>query len=89
MKWIILLFLIALLAAIFVTRYKKQINGAILLWKTLQNPPEKQIKNNENPGEVPLVKCADCGTWIPQTNALNLDSKIFFCSHNCLEKTYK
>ncbi len=89
MKWIILLFLLFLLAVIFVTRFRKQINGVIILWKTLQKPPENQIKNKENEREVPLVKCADCGTWIPQTTALITDSKRFFCSQNCLRKAVK
>lgn len=89
MKWIILLFLFSMLVVIFVVRFRKQINGAIILWKTLQKPPEKQIKNSVNLREVPLVKCRDCGTWIPQTNALSVDSRRFFCSQTCLEKAVK
>ncbi len=89
MKWIIILFLLFLLVVIFAVRFRKQINGGIILWKTLQKPPEKQIEKRENSREVPLVKCRDCGTWIPQTTALNFNSKIFFCSQNCLEKAVK
>ncbi len=89
MKWIILLFLFFFLVVIFVVRFRKQINGAVLLWKSLQKPPEKQINNKENLREVPLVKCRDCGTWIPQTTALNSDSNSFFCSQNCLKKAVK
>jgi hypothetical protein len=52
-------------------------------------PLEKQIEKQENLNDVALVKCAKCGTWIPQKNALNLRSKIFYCSANCMESAVK
>lgn len=93
MKWIILLFLLFLIIAFITTRYRKQINSLILLLKMIEdkNLPETKAEKQilENPKEVPLVKCADCGTWTPQSNALNFRSEIYFCSTNCKEKAEK
>jgi Ca2+/Na+ antiporter len=87
MKWLVLLVLLFLLFVFITTRYRKQINAAIYLWKSLQNPSEekteKKFENREDLKEVSLVKCADCGTWIPQKTALNIKSEIFFCSKKC------
>jgi len=38
-------------------------------------------------GEKKLVRCASCGTWIPEDRALNLKSGMaIYCSPECLEK---
>lgn len=91
MKWLFILFLLAALGVFFAVRYRKQIQVAIYVWKMFRKmrqadkPAEKQIEKSENLGEVPLVKCAKCGTWTSQKNAMNLRSKIFYCSANCME----
>lgn len=91
MKWIIILSLLIIVWMFVVVRFRKQIQTAIYLWKVFQSmrKPNKTIKkpneNVKNLGEVPLIKCSKCGTWIPQANALNLRSKISYCSANCME----
>lgn len=95
MKWIILTFLIFLLVVLAVNRYRKQINGAIRFWKMLQNDlpqekvAEKKIVEKEDKKEFQLIKCSACGTWIPQNNAINLNSKIYVCTADCMEKAVK
>jgi hypothetical protein len=38
-------------------------------------------------GEKRLVRCAGCGTWIPEDRALNLKKGTnVYCSPECLEK---
>ena|SRR5436189_5487732 len=38
-------------------------------------------------GANKLVRCASCGTWIPEDRALNLRSgSTIYCSPECLEK---
>lgn len=91
MKWIIILGLLIVVWMFVIVRFRRQIQTAIYLWKLFQSArqPNRVVKKpNENEKalrEVPLVKCSKCGTWTPQTAALNLRSKTFYCSTNCME----
>lgn len=95
MKWLIILGLLAALWIFVAVRYRKQLQTVIYVWKMfrkmrqMSKPAEKQIAKQENLSDVPLVKCTKCGTWLPQKNALNLRSKIFYCSTNCMESAVK
>lgn len=95
MKWLIILGLLFILWTFVVVRYRRQIQTAIYVWKMFRKmrqagkPTEKQIGKQESLGQASLVKCSKCGTWIPQKNALNLRSKIFYCSANCMESAVK
>ncbi len=92
MKWLILLLLFAGLSVIIATRYRRQIQTGIYVWKMFKKmrqtgkPIEKQIEKKESANDVQLIRCAKCGTWISQKNALQLRSKTFFCSTKCMEK---
>jgi Sec-independent protein translocase protein TatA len=91
MKWLILLLLIVIAVVWIAARYRRQIQTAIYLLQMFRKMrgadkgTEKQIRNIENSKNVPLVRCAKCGTWIPQTKALNLRSKAVYCSTVCME----
>ena len=95
MKWLIILGLLFAVCVLIAVRYRKQIQTAIFMWKMFRKmrqagkPVEKQIDKQENLSEVALVKCAKCGTWTSKKNALNLRSKIFYCSANCMESAVK
>lgn len=95
MKWLIILGLLFAVCILIAFRYRRQIQTAIYVWKMFRKmrqaskPAEKQIAKQENSVDVALVKCAKCGTWIPQKNAMNLRSKIFYCSANCMESAVK
>jgi hypothetical protein len=40
-----------------------------------------------NSGENKLVRCAGCGTWIPEDRAIRLKAGLAnYCSAECLEK---
>lgn len=92
MKWLIILVLFLVLTAMIAVRFRRQITAAIQLYKMLRQirnqgkPPEKKIDKQTVAKNAMLVRCARCGTWTPQKNALNLQSKIFYCSSNCMEK---
>ncbi|MBA3633139.1 MAG: hypothetical protein H0W58_10090 [Acidobacteria bacterium] len=94
-KLLILILLILVLAAIIAWRYRRQIQTALYLWRMfrkmrqMDKPPEKRIEKQENAKDLQLIRCAKCGTWIPQKNALNLRSKTFYCSANCMEQAVK
>lgn len=92
MKWLILLGLILLVGIIVVSRYRRQIQTAMYVWRMFRKmrqagkTEEKQIETKENSKDVSLIRCGKCGTWIPKNKALSLRSGIYFCSTNCLEK---
>ena len=92
MKWLILLILFLILTAIIAVRYRRQITVGIEIFKMFRQlknqakPQEKKLDKKAADKSVPLVRCARCGTWTPQTSALNLRSKTFYCSANCMEK---
>lgn len=92
MKWLILLALLFVLLALFVSRYRRQIQTALYFWRMVKKmrqmnrTEEKQIDKKETAGNTELVRCSKCGKWTPQVNALKLRSKTFFCSANCMEK---
>jgi hypothetical protein len=95
MKWLIILGLLFAVCVLIAVRYRRQIQTAIYVWKMFRKmqqaskPSEKQNSKQENSSDVPLVKCAKCGTWLPQKNAMNLRSKIFYCSANCMESAVR
>jgi len=95
MKWLIILGLLIVVLVLIATRFRQQIKMAIYVWRMFRKlrqagkTDEKQIEKQTNPNDVALVRCAKCGTWIPQNKALNLRSGIYYCSKVCLETTAK
>jgi hypothetical protein len=95
MKWLFLLFLIGVAVVLISARYRRQIQTGIYLFKMFKGmrrtggAQERQIQNRANSKDVQLVRCARCGTWTPQSNALNLRGKTFYCSANCMETAVK
>ncbi len=94
MKFLIILVLLAILAMFIWRRYRLQIQTALYVFRMFRKMrqmskaeiPEKQIEKTSNPEDVQLVRCAKCGSWTPQTNALKLGGNNFYCSAKCLEK---
>ena len=92
-KVLVILLLISILFGLIALRFRKQIQTALYLLQMFRKmrqmsragQEEKRIEKQESPGNIQLVKCAKCGTWIPETKALNLRSKTFYCSANCME----
>ena len=92
MKWIIIIGLIFVVLMLIVSRYRKQIQMALYVFRMfrkmrqMNKTEEKQLDVKANSTAANLVNCAKCGTWIPQNKALKLRSGVFYCSANCLEK---
>jgi Sec-independent protein translocase protein TatA len=95
MKWLIIIALIVVLLAVIGTRYRKQIQMALYVFRMfrkmrqMNKTEDKQIDNKVTSEATALVNCAKCGVWIPQNKALKLRSGLFYCSANCLETTAK
>lgn len=95
MKFLIILLLFLLVLALIAYRYRKQIQTAIYMWRMLKKmrqlnkTPEKRIENKANQKDAPLVRCASCGNWMPETKVLKLGAKSVYCSANCMEKAVR
>lgn len=99
MKWLIILGLLMILGAFVAVRYRKQIQMALYVFrmfrkmrqlsKTPDQPAEKQIRPTSASNEIPLVRCAKCGSWKPQSESLKLGRNVFYCSSNCMEKAVR
>ncbi|HXH69718.1 MAG TPA: hypothetical protein VNI60_05150 [Pyrinomonadaceae bacterium] len=95
MKWLLFFGLLFILGMIIVVRYRRQIQTGIYVWQTFRKmrqankPAKSQIEKQKNIGDVALVKCAKCGTWMPQTNAFNPRSRAYYCSAICMESAVK
>jgi hypothetical protein len=96
MKWLIILGLLAILVMFIAIRFRRQIQMGIYMFNMFrkmrqmsQKPEttEKRIENNS--ADVPLVRCAKCGSWIPQNTAMKLSKNNFYCSSKCLENAVK
>ncbi len=92
MKWIIIILLLFVIVVFITARYRKQINAAIILWKSLTKAHSSasqihsKAKSRQDPLAVELIKCAKCGSWTPSTNTLSLISGEKFCSSECIDE---
>jgi len=92
MKWLILIILFLILLAIIASRYRLQLQTALQIWRMFRQfkraakPKEENVEKREIDKNTPLVRCARCGKWILQSEALNLRSNTFYCSTDCMEK---
>jgi hypothetical protein len=91
-KFLVIIFLIVVLSALVLLHFRKQIQTALYVLRMFRqmrraNQPqaEKTIETKEKPGGGQLIRCARCGTWIPETSAMKLGAKTFYCSANCIE----
>ena len=97
MKWLIILGLLAIVVMFIAVRFRRHIQTGIYLIKMFRkmrqiNKPdvrEKQIENQADSSGVQLVRCAKCGSWIPQTTALKFSKNTFYCSSKCVESAVK
>jgi hypothetical protein len=86
----VILFVIALLLGLTAFKYRKQVIAAYRFWGMLRDV-QKKNSSSQMPepavGELgPLVNCAKCGKWVPETQSIRLGTRMFYCSSACLEK---
>lgn len=95
MKWLILIGLLIIIIVLIASHYRRQIQMAIYVWRMFRKmrqagkSEDKQIETKEDSKNTQLIRCAKCGTWTPQQNALNLRSGVYYCSANCMEQAVK
>ena len=95
MKWLIILFLLLVLGAIVAIRYRRQIQTAIYVFRMFRkmrqmgkaDKPQRKINQASEKKDIPLVRCARCQSWKPQSEAVRVGAGVFYCSANCLEKS--
>lgn len=88
---LVVLFVIGLVLALTALRYRKQIVAVYRFWTTLRSAKQRSVQPqmNEHAREEagPLVNCAKCGVWVPESRAIRLGTRIFYCSAACMEKS--
>lgn len=88
MKIILLvLFVLLLLTAI---RYRKGIMAVIRFSQMVRQSSLKGnpsgVKEIKDDGPSPLVKCSQCGVWVPEGRARKIGSGSYFCSTECMKE---
>lgn len=89
---LVILVVFAIILVLTAVRYRRQIAGAIQIWRSLKAAREQLRTKAPPPDKEPvavgkLVNCAKCGTWVPEKKAISLRGGIFYCSSTCLETT--
>lgn len=92
MKFLIILALLLMVAAMIALRYRRHIQTGLHLWRMFRQmrqvskPVEKKIEKPVIDKNANLVRCSRCGKWISESSALNLRSNTHYCSAACMEK---
>jgi len=90
MKYLFVLAAVMFFAMLIAVRYRKQINAAIQVARLLRDAREgvKEIQPassiRDPMAAESLVKCAGCGTWVPENRAKRLRTGDLFCSDECI-----
>ena len=93
--WILITFFVLSLISTAITayRYRQYLQTGWFMLKTYRQfkqktkPDKKSIETKPISDNSPLIQCAKCHKWIPQTQAIKLKTS-YFCSHSCLEKSF-
>lgn len=78
--------------ALVAFRYRRQVMTAFHFYRMFKKMKEMNKPSNEpqiqqkNPEDVQLVRCAKCGTWKPQNEALKFSRGTFYCSSKCVNE---
>ena len=90
MKYLIIATITALAFVFIYSRvrpYLKLIRKVVTSLNVSTNLNSASATPRSRSSENKLVRCASCGTWIPEDRALNLRSGLAtYCSPECLEK---
>jgi hypothetical protein len=85
-----ILMVLAVILALTAYRYRSHIGAVYRFWKVLRSARTGQTDEIGETAEAvkgPLVNCAKCGTWVPESKAIKLGARVFYCSAACVEKT--
>ena len=88
---LVILLVMAVLVALTAVKYRRQIVGAIQIWRSMKAFRQQLNQKSQTPNEPrpvnagKLVNCAKCGTWVPEQRAIKLRNGTYFCSSSCVE----
>jgi len=85
-----ILLVIGVILALTAYRYRSHIGAVYRFWRVLRDARVQRSEELNRPVEStngPLVNCAKCGTWVPESKAIKLRPRIYYCSAECVEKT--
>src|SRR5215213_1707008 len=91
---IFILLVLAALAALTAYRYRRGIFAFVEFWRMIRTVKDQQGRarghiDDEPASNGPLVNCAKCGKWLPESQAIRLGRTSFYCSKTCLEVSSK
>jgi hypothetical protein len=84
-----ILLVIAAILALTAYRYRAHIGAIYRIWTVLRSARVGRRDEMAEPAEAvkgPLVNCAKCGIWVPESKAIKLGTRVFYCSAACVEK---
>jgi type II secretory pathway pseudopilin PulG len=88
MKALFIFAVILILLALTAVRFRKQISAAITVGRMIRDAGQgaRQIQQTrrEPMAAAPLVRCARCGTWVPENRVKRLRTGDLYCSDECL-----
>jgi hypothetical protein len=90
MKYLFVFGVVMFFVMLIAVRYRKQINAAAQVARMLrdarQGPKEIQSASTKRDpmAAESLVKCAGCGTWVPENRAKRIRTGDLFCSEKCI-----
>lgn len=88
-----ILLIVVLIFALTAFRYRKHILSVYQVWKMLKQARIQNAQNRDSIDDVneaaigPLVNCTKCGTWVPESRAIKLGARMFYCSTACVERS--
>jgi hypothetical protein len=86
---IFILLVVAVLFAISLIRYRRQITAAIRIYRLLKGQASgpaqinEKIKDKPESGATELVSCARCGRWVSRTDTVRMSGGLALCSLEC------
>lgn len=92
MKWLLILILILALIAYLAYRYRKYLQTAWFMYRTVRHMKkqaganQKQMPKRDTAMDSELVRCPKCGKWGAKIDSVKLKSE-YFCSHTCMEES--
>ena len=94
-KILFILLLLIIVGGLIALRYRKQIQLALyflrmfLKMRQMNKTGDKQITAKPAANDSMLVRCAGCKSWISENKAVKIGSKSFYCTADCMEKSFK
>jgi hypothetical protein len=88
---IFVLVVLLILMGLTAFRYRRQLRTGYRIWTMMKEMRSAQVEPDSEGGSLPgiagpLVICAKCRKWVPESEAMKLGATTYYCSSDCMEK---